>query len=77
MHMLQQNWYNDGNRYFKWILDNIDKVFITFDILFVFFGLFKFISFNASVIVFSLFYLLAIFIINYKSFRIHWGKHKT
>ncbi len=22
MHMLQQNWYNDDNRYFKWILDN-------------------------------------------------------
>ena len=33
--MLQQNWYNDGNRYFKWILDNISKVFVTFDVLFV------------------------------------------
>ena len=41
MHMLQQNWYNDGNRYFKWILDNVDKVFITFDVMFVFFALFK------------------------------------
>ena len=66
MHMLQQNWYNDGNRYFKWIVDNIDKVFITFDILFVFFGLFKFISFNASVVFFSLFYLLVLLINNYK-----------
>ena len=36
MHMLQQNWYNDDNRYFKWILDNQTKVFITFDILFIF-----------------------------------------
>ena len=35
MHMLQQNWYNDDNRYFKWIIDNQVKVFITFDILFV------------------------------------------
>ena len=32
MHMLQQNWYNDGNRYFKWILDNITRVFITYDL---------------------------------------------
>ena len=36
MHMLQQNWYNDGNRYFKWILDNITRVFITYDLLFIF-----------------------------------------
>ena len=56
MHMLQQNWYNDGNRYFKWILDNVDKVFITFDVMFVFFALFKLISFNASVIIFAIFY---------------------
>ena len=31
--MLQQNWYNDGNRYLKWINKNKGKVFICYDIL--------------------------------------------
>ena len=62
MHMLQQNWYNDGNRYFKWILDNLTKVFITFDLLFVFFALFKYTTFNASVIIFSIFYVIVYFL---------------
>lgn len=66
MHMLQQNWYNDGNRYFKWIIDNIYKVFVTFDVLFVLFALFKLISFNASVVIFSIFYLVALMINNHK-----------
>ena len=34
-HMLQQNYYNDDNRYFKWILINIAKVAYDTDILFV------------------------------------------
>ena len=28
LHMLQQNWYNEGNRYIRWILENKYKVFI-------------------------------------------------
>ena len=27
LHMLQQNWYNEGNRYVKWINNNKKKVF--------------------------------------------------
>ena len=34
-HMLQQNYYDDGNRYFKWILTNIVKVAYDSDILFI------------------------------------------
>ena len=34
-HMLQQNYYNDDNRYFKWVLVNINKVLVDSDILFV------------------------------------------
>lgn len=34
-HMLQQNYYNDDNRYFKWILINITKVAYDTDLLFV------------------------------------------
>ncbi|MBP3461749.1 MAG: UDP-N-acetylmuramoyl-tripeptide--D-alanyl-D-alanine ligase [Bacilli bacterium] len=42
LHMLQQNWYNDGNRYLKWINNNKKKVFNNIDILFIvfIFGLF-------------------------------------
>ena len=55
MHMLQQNWYNDGNRYFKWILDNIKKVFIVFDLLFIVFIFFKNYT---GIIVVSCFYVI-------------------
>ena len=34
-HMLQQNWYNDGNRYLKWINNNSKFVFAWYDFLFV------------------------------------------
>ena len=34
-HMLQQNFYDDDNRYFKWILTNISKIVYESDILFV------------------------------------------
>jgi len=27
LHMLQQNWYNDGNRYIKWVFNNLKKAF--------------------------------------------------
>lgn len=32
LQMLQQNWYNDGNRYLKWINKNLKKVFYNLDI---------------------------------------------
>ncbi len=38
-HMLQQNWYNDGNRYIKWIFSNKKKVFLQLDILFIIFAI--------------------------------------
>ncbi len=34
-HMLQQNWYNDGNRYIKWINRNIRKVFFYYDLVII------------------------------------------
>lgn len=38
--MLQQNWYNDGNRYLKWINKNLKKVFYNLDIFILLIGLF-------------------------------------
>ena len=33
MHMLQQDWYNDGNRYINWVISNFKKVFILPELL--------------------------------------------
>ena len=70
MHMLQQNWYNDGNRYLHWIFDNPQKVFLNFDILFLAFIPLYFINnVYASVIVFGLLYLISY--VTYKNVIIH------
>ena len=37
MHMLQQNYYNDDNRYLNWLDINQKKAFINFDIFFLVF----------------------------------------
>ena len=54
LHMLQQNWYNEGNRYLRWMLQNKYKVLIDPDMFFVIFiyliisyiDIFKHIIFN-------------------------------
>ncbi|MCI9233663.1 MAG: UDP-N-acetylmuramoyl-tripeptide--D-alanyl-D-alanine ligase [Bacilli bacterium] len=61
LHMLQQNWYNDGNRYIDWIFKNSKKVFLGLDVCYIlfFFGkmidteilLFLFASFSFMVVV--------------------------
>ena len=56
MHMLQQNWYNDGNRYIKWIMNNFEKVFVVFDVLFV---ILVFLKGKYAVITFAIFYVIA------------------
>lgn len=45
-HMLQQNWYNEGNRYLVWIKKNYKKVFYNYDILILLFILFIFVKTN-------------------------------
>ena len=55
MHMLQQNWYNDGNRYLKWVMNNFEKVFLVFDVLFV---IFIFLKNKYAVISFVVFYII-------------------
>jgi len=34
LHMLQQNWYNDSNRYIKWIYNNYKVAFLAHDVYF-------------------------------------------
>ena len=60
MHMLQQNYYNDDNRYLNWLDINQKKAFINFDIFFLVFIPLYFIKNNiASIIVFVLLYIIS------------------
>ncbi len=58
-HILQQNWYNDGNKYLKWIFNNPKKIFLTYDLLFIIFLFFKG---KLLVLLFSLFYVIVYFL---------------
>ena len=59
MHMLQQNWYNDNDRYINWIFDNQKKVFLVPDLLFI---IFLFLKNNLLIVSFILLYILLYFI---------------
>lgn len=62
LHMLQQNLYNENNRYFKWIKKNLKPVFMTLDFLsLVILGIAYFLNNSLStvfVIIADIFYLL-------------------
>lgn len=62
LHMLQQNWYNDGDRYLKWVKTNAKKVFITYDMAFILFYFFKFLDTKITLIIFAVFYLVVYFL---------------
>ena len=66
-HMLQQNWYNDGNRYVKWIIKNKKQEFLNIDILILLLLVFKLsnVKLETVMITFVIFYVLeAIFYLN-------------
>ena len=57
-HMLQQNWYNEGNRYIKWIFSNKKKVFVNIDGAFLIFILGLFVSTKVEMSIFIIFYMI-------------------
>ncbi len=60
LQMLQQNWYDDGNRYLKWLFNNLGRVLGNIDVLII-----LLVFFNRYVgLVFGLFYVI-MFILNY------------
>jgi len=61
-HMLQQNWYNDGNRYLKWILKNPYKVFLEVDLFFIIFIVGLFIDNKLLMIFYSVFYIICFYL---------------
>ena len=67
-HMLQQNFYDDDCRYFKWILSNIVKITYESDILFVLIICTLF--FDTGVTIGSFIILYGLIFINYKKKRV-------
>lgn len=64
MHMLQQNFYNEGNRYLKWINKNIYKSLITIDLITLLLPFVLLINKNITYIIAFIIYTI-IFIIKY------------
>lgn len=63
LHMLQQNWYNDGNRYLKWLFKNKLKGFKTIEfILLVVLIIMCFIESNLLIFLYNLCYIIVIFV---------------
>ena len=58
LHMLQQNWYNEGNRYIRWMLQNKYKVLINPDMFFIIFIVGLFLTANTTMILFIAFYVI-------------------
>ena len=67
--MLQQNYYDESERYFLWILNNPKKVWLEWDISFLFLVLLQFLTHDIACIIFGIFYILLA--IEYHHERIH------
>lgn len=67
LHMLQQNRYNRGNKYLKWIKDNLKKNYFNLELIVLLFPFFFFLE-NASLgILFNTLYFVLISITLYKN----------
>lgn len=60
IHMLQQNYYDESNRYLLWIKANLKKVFLSYDLLLFLIGITFFLK---AEIIYCLFFLITVFII--------------
>ena len=69
IHILQQNFYNEDNRYLKWGKRNILKVFSYFDILLYLMNLINLIIKNKYFLLINIIYLLLFFFEYFKSKR--------
>ncbi len=67
-HMLQQNFYDDDCRYFKWILSNISKIAFESDILFILIICTLFFSTGVTIGLFIILY--GIIILNYRKKKV-------
>lgn len=60
LHMLQQNWYNDGNRYLNWIFKNPKKVFFGLEILFFLFLFGEYVDTEILLFLFASYYMIVV-----------------
>ena len=67
-HMLQQNWYNDGKRYDKWMIRNVNRIFLNLEVLFPLVYLLGFITTYRMVIYFYAFFYAVLFYIIMQEF---------
>lgn len=65
-HMLQQNYYNDDNRYLKWIFQNKKKVFLDKDLIFILFILLLGRSKSTIMLIFVFIYTVLYFLLKRK-----------
>lgn len=68
-HMLQQNWYNDGKRYDKWMIRNVNRIFLNLEVLFPLVYLLGFITTYRMVIYFYAFLYAILFYIIMQEFK--------
>ena len=62
LHMLQQNYYDESNRYFLWILKNPKKVWLEVDFVFPLLAILFLVSKDISLVIFLGFYLVLTYI---------------
>lgn len=62
LHMLQLNWYNDDQRFLKWIIKNPYKVFINLDMCFVIFVITLVINPKIAILMFGIFYSVILYL---------------
>ena len=66
LHALQQNRYNRGNKYLKWVKDNINKNYLNVELLIILIPLLIFIDYKYAAMLFnSLYFIIAMIIIIY------------
>lgn len=65
LQMLQQNYYNESNRYILWISKNLKKVFVSFDLILLLLPLFLLININSNIVILIASILCIVLIILY------------
>ena len=67
--MLQQNFYNNSNRYVKWIFNNYKKSFLTFDWLFLIIVIIGLFGINIGWLMFVFYSIMFIYYYDYLKFE--------
>lgn len=64
-HMLQQNFYNNSNRYIKWIFNNKEKSILTIDWLFLLIYIISYLNINIAAPMMAFYLIMTIYYYNY------------